>query len=617
MPLPDLPPNLPFPPGYDPATRKIPGVPKRPKMQVAPAALPVPDVVLKAPLLPEPEAYRAADRSAEAANDPVYRRLAVENVTRIAAELARREQESLRLYEPLESQRALHACTARTRMARGGNRGGKSLACAVELARAVTNADPYAKYPRKGTAVIAGKDFPHLGLTIYPMLFQPGAFKIVRDRDTNLWRAFRPWDKGDATRDGEARTAPPLIPKRLIKGKVAWHSRSKKQPSRIDLTTGWSLHFFSGEGEPPKGFNADFVWLDEEIKNGDWYREMNSRIADTGGRILWSATPQNATQQYYELSLAADQQKRQASPTVVEFQIGLAANPHIREAAKRELAESLSPEQAAVRVHGEFSLGGQRVYPGYSVYTHGLRDFAVPDDWTRLLAVDPGYQIGAVIFAAVPPPGDEKFPFKVYVYDELYIDHCSAEKMAAAVLLKVEGKRFDRFIIDTRGSRGHQAGNGKTINEQYAAAFAALNIRSVRTGSQFEWGSDDLSGGIEMVRRMLTPDAFGRPELRFACTVAKGEQTVRPVCQNLDWELQRYRRKKGLDEPTDDTDERGRVHLCAALRYLVMASPRYVPPSEYGDKVEFLSPAVRAFRQFQARTKKPGLTVFGPAGSAA
>jgi hypothetical protein len=95
---------------------------------------------------------------------------------------------------------------------------GKSLSTFIEDARAATGQDPHHKYPEKdGNLVVVGKNWMHVGLVIVPMLFRAGAFKIIRDPETNLWRAF------DPTKDDIklAKPAPPLIPPRMIKD-MSW-----------------------------------------------------------------------------------------------------------------------------------------------------------------------------------------------------------------------------------------------------------------------------------------------------------------------------------------------------------------------------------------------------------
>lgn len=179
----------------------------------------------------------------------------------LAMELAKRKIEGLRLYEPLPVQSRFHASKARTRLARGSNRSGKTLCAAVEVARAVTGQDPFDKYPKQnGRAYCVARDLGELGQVMWPKLGKPGAFKIIRDEVTNEWRAYRPWDPRDHARRRDTKPAPHLIPPRMIK-EIGWHNKKLGQPKMIRLYNGWEISFFSSEGVPPHGADIDLFFF--------------------------------------------------------------------------------------------------------------------------------------------------------------------------------------------------------------------------------------------------------------------------------------------------------------------------------------------------------------------
>ena len=207
----------------------------------------------------------------------------------VQIELAERRLEALRLYEPMPLQDEFHKCVASERILLGGNRGGKTLCISVEAARAATGQDPYGKYPKEdGNLVIIGRNWPHIGMVIYKSLFRPGAFRIIRDEETGQWRSFRPGK--DDHRRAETKPAPPLIPPRMVKD-VSWVLKNAHYMQRAELVNGWTIYCFSSEGEPPQGFQADAVWIDEDVSNESWIGEMQARLADRKGRFMWSAMP--------------------------------------------------------------------------------------------------------------------------------------------------------------------------------------------------------------------------------------------------------------------------------------------------------------------------------------
>jgi hypothetical protein len=544
--------------------------------------------------------------------DDTYAVDAAQEFVDVARKIAERKREALKLYEPLPTQAEFHASHTRIRLLRGSNRGGKTMPAAVEVARAVTNSDPHAKYPDRGVVFVVGKDFDHIGQVIYKKLFGRGAFKIIRDQATGRWRTYRPWDPADAARRKAAVDATPLIPKRLIQS-IAWKEKKKNIPSKVTLRNGWEIRFFSGIGSPPQGEAVAIIWMDEEIGNEQWFSEMAVRVGDDGDlKFIWSATPQVGTIKFYDLSRAAEETKLAPRRTVEEFVISLADNPHISAQTKADMEANLTEEEKRVRIRGEFSVAGQRIYPEFSLLVHGVPHFEVPADWSHYAVIDPGHQICATLFAAVPPPGlrdPELAGCEVLVYDELYIPACTAATWAEAFARKCEGRTFVDFVIDNRMARQTELGSGLTVYEQYSQAIRRLNVRSLRSGFGFAFGSDMPIPGIEKVRSYLAVQrVHNRPRLRVACNVTDAGVRVKRL-RNFQDEIEHYLYRKRGDVVTDTPDEDGkRTHLMACLRYLVMHGPGWVSPT---NMAPFLDPAVAAFLK-QRRRGGPRTTHFGP-----
>lgn len=217
-------------------------------------------------------------------------------------ELGRREIEALNLYEPLPFQREYHACRAPEVCFVKGNQVGASLAGFVEVARAITGKDPHNKYPqRDGTAVCLGMGEKHIGRVIYKYLFRAGAFRIIRDLETNEWRTFRPWPPdqvvcghlGDGGREAKSKPAPPLIPHRFIDGKISWEKRSENVFRYIKFKTGWELYAENSAGDPGQvqGFQCDLYHIDEDVAMGGWLEEATGRLMARTGKLRWTAVP--------------------------------------------------------------------------------------------------------------------------------------------------------------------------------------------------------------------------------------------------------------------------------------------------------------------------------------
>ncbi len=523
----------------------------------------------------------------------------MQQLRRLVAERLLRQVEGLSLYEALPSQAAFHRSECYQRLVRGSNRSGKTLATAVEVARAVTGQDPWRKYPQEdGRFYCIGKNLDHVGQVMARYLLRAGAFRILRDPVTQKWRAYRPWDPADALLKPLTKPAPALLPRRLIKS-IAWENKAKGIPKLLTLHNGWEVSFYSSEGKPPQGSKLDGCWMDEEILDEDWYPEMRTRLVDNQGRFLWSATPQAGTDKLFELHERALAEASEPTPAVQEFVLLLKDNPHIAEADKRSLEADLNEDQRQVRIEGEFALHGRRVFPEWNLTWHGCPWRPLPLHWTRYAYIDPGRQICAVLFCAVPPKtGEEEGSGDYYyLYDELYLPRCSAAVLAEKMQQKLSGQQIEAFVIDRHGSRQTELGSGLTVETQYTLAFQKRGVRSVRTGSGFLAGGEDVEGGVEAMRELLRVRDEQGPKLRVLCHPQDQTKCLLP---SLEYEIKRYRYKvlKGILQ--DKPEEHGRVHLMACLRYLALHRPRFVGA---GDRRRAAGGALGALRAKQARAK--------------
>jgi len=492
------------------------------------------------------------------------------------AELSSRRIESLKLYRPTDQQEEVHKCRASEVLVLGGNRSGKSLCTFVEDARAVCGQDPHGKYPEKdGILVIVGKDWKHIGLVVYPILFMAGAFKIIKDEATGQWRAFNPTT--DAARAKEAKPAPPLIPPRLV-AKKSWILKSARYIQSCTLVNGWQIYFFSSEGEPPQGFQANRVHIDEDVNNGDaWVPEMQARLSDRKGVFTWSAMPHSRNDSLQSLAERADMlaEKGQENPDIVKFQLRFLDNPHIDGEEKRKRIEgwaALGEDVLRMRSEGEFITDSILCYPTFATHVHGydrtsLENNVVPSDWCRYVAIDPGHAVTSALFAAVPP--DESM---LLVYDQLYIRNCNAIIFGEKMQEKCRGQSFQAFIIDMHGGRLREIGSGRLPVELYTEELKKREVASITTGHSFLAGCDDIPARMAAVQNYLHIRPEGTPTLRI----------LRGAVPDLEREIKRYKKKTqlvgGTYIVTDQPNTRGEVHACQCLEYLCAYRPRYHKP---------------------------------------
>lgn len=501
-------------------------------------------------------------------------------IKKIANEIAKREREALRLYEPTAIQEEFHSALVFCCLLMAGNQFGKSLAGFVELARVLTGQDPHNKYPKQdGIALVVGYNENHIGLIIHKYLFRRGAFKIIRDTETGKWRSYRPWEPADLARESETQPAPPLIPARFIK-KWTWLKRSKNIFSSVEFHNGWVLYAGNSTGQEIQGIQADYVHFDEDIERPEWYTEMAARTLMRKGKIRWTAMP-------HEKNICIDTICNRAEEGDKDFKVvrgTIFNNPFMPAEARERVIKSWKDQGMDVyrrRALGERTTDTVMMYPHFSEYTHSAISIdginptpvqlalaktggEIPHDWCRYMAVDPGHTVCAVTFYAVPPPdlGEQ-----IVCYDELYLEGCNATMFADAVSYKVRDKFFQEFIIDGHGGRLTDIGSGHSPQKQYSDALRERGIASVGTGSGFALGDDNIAGRELNLREYLSTSK-GPPKMLF----------VFNNIPNLIREMKRFKKKKIRGIVTDTGDRTGHTHAVETLEYAAARQMQFRKP---------------------------------------
>lgn len=540
----------------------------------------------------------------------------------LLGEMAKRKIETLRIFEPLPVQKELAECGAKEILARGSNRGAKTTGCAYNFAQIVTGCHPVLSGKRNGTprefgrAGIVGYDLDHIGRVLFPILFKPGAIKIIRDEITGQWRTFKAWMPADKEREHEAKQAPPFIPPRLIAPKgISWLIKNRNIPKRVVLLNGWEIYFFSSEGEPPQGDSYQLFWFDEEIRRQDFYAEVSARLGTGKGFFQWSATPHVGGDDLIELHDRANQQRLDKVPRVREFFFSMDSNPHFDIAERELLKEKYKnrPEEYRVRILGEYAAHGFKVYPEYHLDIHGLpiqeacdpQTRQIPATWARWAVVDPGRQTCAVLFVAIPPGND----FAV-AYDELYISQCTAIKFAEQMEIKTRGQSFEAFYIDSHAGRVHEIAGGKQIEWQYAEELRKLKVFDRVRTKTFLWGADDVKAGIEAGHRLLHIDPHhGRPMFRVLVD-AEPDEMRKARLVNFDHEFKHYFYKRDGRRLTDEPERRDN-HLMDCFRYFAMANPKFRKPKIVLPEKSWVSKRMEAKRK---KASEGGFINLGPSG---
>ena len=467
----------------------------------------------------------------------------------------------------------------------------------------MTGQDPLGRYPeRDGIWYCVAKDEREIATVVYKKMFKPGAFRMIRDLKTNAWRVFHPRNLEDAARAKDARPAPPLVPHRFVK-EIAWGSKKEDVVRLIKLTNGWQIHFFAGGAKPPRGVAIDGAWFDEEVPDKGWYTEVAARLVDKSGHFFWSATPQDGTDQLYALHERAEEEwtKSEKEAHIAEFHFLLRDNLFMTPQQIDDFIEKLPEEERRVRVEGEFLIRGALMFPEYRETKHTVAPFNIPGDWTRYVAIDPGWQICAALFLAVPP-ADHALDGQCFLYDELYLPNCDTETFGQAMRHRCQGQNIQTFLIDGHEARKHNS-EGRTTEDLYEDALRHHGVESVATGHGFEYGSDDPEADCHAIRNWIRGD---RPKLQVF---------PKSSMPNFHWEVTHWKRKKRNGVYLDEPESRNRVHLMACLRYLVQHDPQWVRAKAMPARTNLILEYLRKKRERNDGDKGRPLVVLGPAGS--
>ncbi len=198
------------------------------------------------------------------------------------------------------------------RIACGANRIGKTEQGAYEAVLAVTGQHPTRTFPAQGLGWIVGLDANMVNQIDRPMFekFLPARYKTKFHRQQNIWTC-----KADGRE--------------------------------------WTIVFKSCEMGADKfqGAKVDFVWIDEEPRNTDLFKEMEARLIDRRGIWWMTATPVRGT---------AWLKQTMERPDVAYTFAGMRENPYLPIEEVEAFAAGLDEDERAVRVDGRYIIFGGR-----------------------------------------------------------------------------------------------------------------------------------------------------------------------------------------------------------------------------------------------------------------
>lgn len=531
-----------------------------------------------------------------------------------AAKLAKAKVDALEIFRPTEYQEAVVTCDTSETLVQGGTRSGKSTIVAAMIAsylrnKPITFADGSKHECREPgwrdrpvNVWLVGLQLNHIGQTIYRLLCKPGAFDMVRDAKTGLWRAWQPGriPGDDQIPVQDRKPAPPLIPPSEIE-KESWSNKAAFQFDSLIMKDGSTVYAFASSGAVKRGDPVNIIWIDEEIENSEHYPEWQSRLSDRKGRIFWTSWPNASTPALLNLYRRCEAQREEVQlgtrkkADVTNFIFMGSKSPFVDDDEKRKRAEGWTEEQLRARDYGQFVVDNILAYPEFDRRIHcvdygdgsPLNDkvtdamrrlnWNVPPDWCVDLILDPGTARPALLWVAIPPEAfwDGGEPYHV-VFREMAVPRIHAGEMARRAKAVDPFRYYARFIGDAKAGDQTPMGHAHTVFQNYEMEFKKAGLQCQLTGGMFLRGETVwINRSLKLRTLMQVRHGCGKPRLRI----------VAHACPTLIRQLETLV-KAVTKEDVQDKLASGQTHdQVDTLEYYAGFDPKFLgPPPGYVPK---------------------------------
>lgn len=273
------------------------------------------------------------------------------------------------------------------------------------------------------------------------------------------------------------------------------------------------------------GTEVDLAWEDEEPPE-DVHGETLVRLMTTNGLLILTFTPLEGMTNVVTSYLDADLQPDTSLEHVHVTTCGWDDVPHLSEEQKAKLLSRTPPHLREARSKGIPSLGSGAVYP-VPEDQFKIDPFPLPDYWPRAYGMDVGWKRTAVVWGALDRETDI-----LYVYDEYYKGQDIPAVHAASV------KSRGAWLQGACDFAGVNLDDGSRMSDKYIAQ--GLLILPADKAVE--------AGIFEIYQRLVT-----------------GRLKVFSTCVNFWKEFRLYQRdKNGKVVKAND-------HLMDAVRYLAMS----------------------------------------------
>tara|TARA_Y100000310_G_scaffold204005_1_gene204290 strand:+ start:1259 stop:2716 length:1458 start_codon:yes stop_codon:yes gene_type:complete len=292
---------------------------------------------------------------------------------------------------------------------------------------------------------------------------------------------------------------------------------------------------------------VNFVVWDEATKESILGR-LRSRVVDRQGIILISCLPEHIWLKF--------RIEKSDNPEWFFSQFTTYDNEHNLPPGEIEkMAQDMTPEERALRVHGEFVQMSGVILKEFSPILrpdgHLCEDFKVPADWPVWVYIDVGEYTGATLLT-VDPDGHR------YVADEVYTLGKRVDENAAEIEMMLA--RHDRKVSQVE------------VFKMDPAAWAFTAANEVTIGDQYS------NAGIPCTRWTRTQEmGFKASVNMLRLDYARDRLSVCERCEHLSHEQQVWRWRMDDQQRIDmrEKPDVGPDHLIDTVRAWVCDDPQY------------------------------------------
>lgn len=298
-----------------------------------------------------------------------------------------------------------------------------------------------------------------------------------------------------------------------------------------------------------EGWSGHVVACDEPMPR-DKYIANKRGLVDFDGVYLMSFTPLKEPWIKDELIDNPDS-------SIATFFVDTDDNPYLSKEAVAEFKKSLTPDEVAARLRGQWMHLQGLVYKEFDKNIHWIEPFRVNDGYTITVAIDTHPRTEqAVSFMAVDKRG------MYYIVKEIF-EHGRPEDVADWIIdYHEKTHKVHRAIIDP-SSQGDQNRGDST--------YEIISKRLSRVGIVLDKGSKDLDSGIMAVKEVLR-SRNGLPSLFIFNTCPRHLYEF----SHYIWDEWKSDGKTEKNKPRDKDD-----HVLENLRRLVLEKPIHIDAQEY------------------------------------